>query len=114
MLASLVRTARSWIDIQQTLIDKQMELAAPYARGTLLDVGCGEKPYQKFFTPFIQSYTGVEYEETFAAAAHGQTRAADVTYNGDRLPFEDGSFDTVLCCQVLEHVPQPAPFFADL
>ena len=39
----------------------------------------------------------------------------DITYyDGDMLPFDDASFDHVLCTEVLEHVPDPARFLADL
>lgn len=30
--------------------------------------------------------------------------------DGEQLPFEDGAFDYVICCQVLEHVDDPIKF----
>ncbi len=30
--------------------------------------------------------------------------------DGEKLPFEDKEFDYVICCQVLEHVPDPVSF----
>ena len=42
-----------------------------------------------------------------AARAHARQSGLDIEYvegPGEQLPFEDGSFDFVYCCDVLEHV----------
>ena len=110
-VASALKSARSvsnWVDLQYSYIDTQLKAAASRARGRLLDVGCGDKPYEHFFTPYVDSYIGVEHEATFAQTnAAAGARQPDVFYDGTRLPFDDGSFDTVLSMQVLEHTPQP-------
>lgn len=36
-----------------------------------------------------------------------------VTSGGARLPFEDDSFDCVLCVDVIEHLPDPAHFIGE-
>jgi SAM-dependent methyltransferase len=92
-----------------------MREAATSASGELCDVGCGDKPYEALFTPWITRYVGVEFDETYGTSAYARTNPkADVVYAGDRLPFADASFDTVLCNQVGEHVPDPRAFFAEL
>ena len=68
--------------------------------GKLLDVGCGNKPYASIFETRVQQYIGLEkgrerYERT------------DVWGDVQALPIRDQTCDTVLCNQVLEHVPQP-------
>jgi SAM-dependent methyltransferase len=65
----------------------------------LLDVGCGQKPYEPIFAPFVSSYVGVDPVENPRAELRGPVEA---------LPVEDGSFDVVLCNQVLEHADDPA------
>ena len=64
----------------------------------VLDVGCGVKPYYPFFAG-AESYVGVDVVENPAADLIGPVEA---------LPVEDGSFDIVLCNQVLEHCDDPA------
>ncbi len=71
----------------------------------LLDVGCGEKPYQPLFAPYITSYVGVDVVENPQADVCGPVEA---------LPLEDGSFDVVLCIQVFEHCDDPARAVSEL
>ncbi len=62
----------------------------------------------------MREYVGAEYDATYTGTPNGQRGKADVVYSSDRLPFDDGAFDSVLCNQVGEHVPRPEPFFAEL
>ena len=64
----------------------------------LLDVGCGQKPYEQLFAPFVSSYVGVDPVENPLAELQGSVEA---------LPVADASFDVVLCSQVLEHCDHP-------
>jgi SAM-dependent methyltransferase len=109
------RRASDWIDLQWSLVVALLAEVAPRARGRLLDVGCGEKPYEHLFTPFVTEYLGIEHEETFAAtSASASARKPDLVYDGRRLPFEDRTFDTVLNIQVLEHTPRPQELVAEM
>lgn len=57
-------------------------------------------------------YVGVD---TYDASDYGMSPRADlVRYDGRRLPFDDASFDHVLCVEVLEHVSEPLPFLIEL
>jgi SAM-dependent methyltransferase len=115
LVRKLARTASDWVDIQLSLIVASLRQVAPQARGRLLDVGCGNKPYEVYFRPYVTEYIGIEHEATFAATAAGeQGTRPDLTYDGDRLPFPDGSFDTVLNVQVLEHTPRPRALVAEM
>ena len=73
-------------------------------RGRLLDVGCGSKPYLKYFK--VSEYVGLEIE--------GRNKLAEKHYNGKDFPFGDGEFDSVLVSQVLEHVFNPQEFLAEV
>ena len=110
-----VRTTTDWIDLQWSFIIALLERVAPQAHGRLLDVGCGDKPYEYIFRPYVSEYVGIEHEATFTAtAASDRERKPDLLYDGRRLPFEDRSFDTVLNVQVLEHTPRPAALVAEM
>jgi SAM-dependent methyltransferase len=83
-------------------------VATPYACGRMLDAGCGNKPYQPFFDSVTDRYVGVDLTQN-------RKNSVDVIIGpADPLPFQDGSFDTVLSTQVLEHVPEPAAYLSDL
>jgi SAM-dependent methyltransferase len=68
-------------------------------RFRLLDVGCGGKPYYPFFEPFGVEYVGLDVVDNPCADLRGTV---------EDIPAEDGSFDVVLCTQVLEHADEPA------
>jgi SAM-dependent methyltransferase len=114
-LGRAARATSDWIDLQWSLVIELLTRVAPQARGRLLDVGCGDKPYEHLFRPYVSEYIGIEHEASFnATTASHAARGPDFLYDGHRLPFEDRSFDTVLNVQVLEHTPHPAALVAEM
>jgi SAM-dependent methyltransferase len=77
---------------------------APSVHGRLLDVGCGSKPYQKYFAAL--EYIGLDMQ--------GRNKHADRFYDGKTFPFSDGEFDAVLTSEVLEHVFNPDEFLSEI
>ncbi len=114
LVMQAARGASNWVDLQWSLLDAQLKLIAPRAHGKLLDVGCGEKPYEAIFLPFVTSYIGVEHEATFGHTTASTRSKPDVLYDGKRLPFDDESFDTVLNVQVLEHTSRPQELLEEM
>jgi SAM-dependent methyltransferase len=90
-------------------IDKAIAFAAPKSHGVLLDVGCGNKPYKSYFEPFVKKHIGLEY------SPESVYRGCDADFFGDavRIPFADNSVDTILCTEVLEHLPRPEKAIAE-
>lgn len=84
------------------LLLREVLKAAPYIKGSLLDIGCGEKPYKDIFSSQIKFYAGMDLPQTL----HSK-HAVDVFANAHLLPFKENIFDTVLCLEVLEHVEKP-------
>lgn len=74
----------------------------------VLDAGAGEAPYRPLFAHC--DYVTQDWPGTVHQGAHG----ADVIADLHDLPLEDGSFDAVLCTEVLEHVAEPARVLDEL
>jgi SAM-dependent methyltransferase len=109
------RSVSDWIDLQWSLLWELLTQVAPRARGRLLDVGCGQRPYESLFEPYVDEYVGIEHEEAFERTnASSANEKPDLYYDGRRLPFEDKSFDTVLNVQVLEHTPEPGALVREM
>lgn len=74
-----------------------------------LDVGCGGGLLAEEFARLGCDVTGVDQAEAALAVARAHSAASglDITYRaaaGEALPFPDGAFEIVYCCDVLEHV----------
>lgn len=78
---------------------RDLKAAAVYASGILLDLGCGNAPYKPWFEPRVEKYITADFPPV--------AETVQVASDTEHLPFKGGSFDTVLCTQVLEHIPHP-------
>ncbi len=92
-------------------------LADTYAgpAGRVLDLGCGAGDSIDLFRSLDPGvdWVGADVERSPEVAARTRTDAEFVTFDGERLPFGDGSFDLVYCKQVLEHVRHPGQVVAE-
>ncbi len=91
------------------------------AGARILDIGCG---YGSFVTEArVAGFDAIgidaaPYEIEFARERLGEVLPEDngdafVLGDGQRLPFEDGSFDAVTAWNVIEHVPDSAALLAE-
>ncbi len=74
-----------------------------------LDVGCGGGILAEEFARLGCEVTGIDPSEKSldAARAHAAGAGLRIEYRagaGENLPFGEGTFDIVYCCDVLEHV----------
>jgi SAM-dependent methyltransferase len=72
----------------------------PKEAGKVLDVGCGHRPYREIFT-------GSEYFGVDTPVSYGEGSSPDAWASAEGLPFADGSFDCMVCTEVLEHLEDP-------
>ena len=73
---------------------------------SVLDVGCGKG----YLMGKIASEKGIRVVGVDIAASEQQETSSHITFvrhNVQTLPFEDRSFDTVLCTHTIEHLPAP-------
>jgi len=76
------------------------ELAAAiklYAKGKLLDIGCGNKPYAGILSPYITEYIGCDIIQS-------SNNCVDILCPANKIPLDDNGFDTVFSTQTIEHV----------
>jgi SAM-dependent methyltransferase len=74
-----------------------------YAKGNLLDLGCGKAPLFGMYAHLVDLVTCVDWNKSLHHLDHIDC-LADVSRP---LPFLSGSFDTVVLTDVLEHLPHP-------
>jgi SAM-dependent methyltransferase len=79
---------------------KSISKIAPSIKGAILDFGCGSKPYESLFIN-AHSYVGVDLE---VSGHNHENSKIDYFYDGKKLPFQDASFDSIVCFEVFEHV----------
>jgi SAM-dependent methyltransferase len=96
-----------WTDplhVANRCLSRSLQKNANFATGWLLDLGCGGLPYRDIFDD-VERYIGLDLPANDFADVHG---------DGMALPVRDGVFHTVLCNQVLEHVPEPSKLVAEM
>jgi SAM-dependent methyltransferase len=97
------RTDYLYLHLRYLVDDLAKALADVQARD-VLDVFCGARPYDDLL-PVGARCIGLDIDEAYGAA--------DVV--SDRfLPFEDASFDLVLCTQAFYFVPRPVEAVAEI
>ena len=62
--------------------------------GTVLDLGCGKKPYSRFYDS--SKWLGVDISK--------DTYADKLMLDNKYIPYEDSSFDLVFSTNVIEHI----------
>jgi SAM-dependent methyltransferase len=97
----------NWLAKRQ--LGHAISLAAErYADGRLIDIGCGEKPYRSVFAPYVTDHIGIDHPDSPHALG-----SVDVLATAYEIPLEDGSFETALMSELLEHLEMPGKALAE-
>jgi SAM-dependent methyltransferase len=91
---------RTW-DFYRPLLAAVVEFAPP---GLVLDVGAGTGLFVECCAKFGLTCIGLEGSMAGASVARGRGLSMVLGRMENTLPFADGSFATVMCNQVIEHV----------
>lgn len=83
---------------------------AAYARGRLLDLGCGKVPFYEVYEPYVEDTVCVDWGNS----SHGNQHADILCDLNDELPLPADAFDSVILSSVLEHIPSPEALVGEI
>jgi SAM-dependent methyltransferase len=94
-------------DIVASLYDKYIPV---YAKGKLIDLGCGKVPLFDTYKQYVTDNICVDWVNTLH-----HNDFLDYEYDlTKKLPFNDGEFNTLILSDVLEHIPQPDKLWKEM
>jgi len=85
--------------------DKFLEKYSSYYKGHLVDLGCGEAPYKKYFLQYADSYEGVDWTKTLH-----NSKADVISDLNKKIELGDETADTIVSLSVMEHLCEPQIF----
>lgn len=102
------------IALEETQVAK---LLGETAGLTIADIGCGTGRHALRLAAAGAHVTAVDFSEAMLAQAAAKPGANAVRWVrhdlADHLPFPNASFDRVLCCLVLDHIPDLADLLSE-
>jgi SAM-dependent methyltransferase len=81
-----------------------------YAKGKLLDLGCGNVPLYSAYRDYVMDNICVDWGNTPHKTDHLDFEC-DLTKD---LPFQNEEFNTIILSDVLEHVPEPEHLWKEM
>lgn len=84
---------------------RELEILSEKLSGTLLDVGCGHKPYQKILGKNTK-YLGLDLPNSDSSA--------DLFGEATKIPLPDNSIENSFNSRVLDDLPDPAAYFQEI
>jgi len=100
-------SAKHWIN--SYIFTKEMTKVLPeYIHGRLIDIGCGDKPYEPYVRDYVSEHVGIDHEKTLHKIDN-----IDIFAPAYEIPVKSASFDCALCTNVLEHLEEPGRAIAE-
>jgi SAM-dependent methyltransferase len=94
-----------WQWLPSRLLNRDFKVQLPKLKGSVLDIGCGQKPYLPLLGS-VSEYVGADV----VPSPH-----VDVLITPNQsLPLPDGRFDAVMINQVFEFVEKPAELVSEI
>lgn len=88
------------------MLEASLMQCACYVSGTVLDVGCGRRPYEKTYFSKAVRYIGADYLS--------DRSSPDVIASALALPLKNSAVETVISTELLEHVPDPRAALSEM
>lgn len=119
MKTKLLSFLLQWLDFTLPnptafFLRRRLRAFAPNFNGKVLDVGAGDQPYRKLFRnigEYHATNTRRHYQINNLEPDEGTDFWID---DASSLPFENESYDGLLCFQVLSVLENPAAFFEEM
>jgi 2-polyprenyl-3-methyl-5-hydroxy-6-metoxy-1,4-benzoquinol methylase len=86
------------------------EALTRFARGRLIDLGCGAVPLYGVYRELVSDVVCVDWP----GSAHDVSYADQFVDLNSATPYENEAFDTILSTDVLEHIWNHATFWAEI
>ncbi len=94
------KLTHNWIVMK--IQNKKIESIAHQFTGTVLDLGCGTRPYEEDISKYATTYYGIDWPNTL------HKFQADIGADLSKdLPIKNDAVDNIVCFEVLEHLPEP-------
>ena len=90
------KNAAGYIVLHYLIRDLKIAISQ-FASGKILDVGCGNKPYESLFNTTAENYIGCDIVQS-------SEHKVDILCKATDIDAEDNFFDTAFSTQVMEHV----------
>ena len=93
-----------------------LEFLPPVQGKKILEIACGRGGFSRFLGSRGATVCGADFSTSAVAIARKRlldypSLAGTVSYmqaDAQHMPFAEGSFDMVISCETIEHVPDPA------
>jgi len=100
-------------EMQKYIFDQEQKWFikfAPFLRGKILKVGNGLGYFAQFIETLNKNITVLDIQKNDLANNHDDV----IIYDGRHFPFENKTFDCVVCTYVLHHTPNPIEIIEEM
>jgi len=100
-------SSRLGADLVANFYDRSLN---KYAKGHLLDLGCGKVPLYNAYKKYISENTCIDWDNSF----HKNIFLDMYCDLNTMLPLESNAYDTVILSDVLEHIKEPKALWKEI
>lgn len=108
---SLKFYGRLLLDFQTLTIFKYLKRKMPAMKGKMLDVGCGNSPFEFLLDKNKCEYFGIDIA---GADNFDYQNSKIIVFDGENIPFENETFENIICTEVIEHIPNPEKIISEI